>query len=392
MAAHSEIGASSADRWMNCPASVRLSRGMPNTTSRAAEEGTAAHALGEYCLRDPNRNPSDYLGMWIDQDGAFSTDFEGSGWYEVNQDMVDAVTIYVDYARKMIRENNVKHVMIEKGFHLKQVDEGAFGTNDLSLYTPGKYLHIIDYKHGKGKVVEVVDNPQIMYYGLGAIDEICEDEFDVPLEIHLTIVQPRARHRDGPIRTHVVQAAEIDVQFRRTLKAAIARTKDENEEPVTGSYCFFCRAKAVCPAKRKEYFDTGFLDLDPSEMGMELERVKAGASEKTIEEILAVKDDLIDWLEAVQTYATSRAVEHGEIPEGFELRPKKTNRKLVNTENLIAEIRGMGKDVSKFLKPPSLVALGQLEKDADIKALLNDPETKDNYIVKPEGQPELVKK
>ena len=47
MSAHSEIGPSSADRWMNCPASVKRSRGLKSTTSEFAAEGSVAHQLVE---------------------------------------------------------------------------------------------------------------------------------------------------------------------------------------------------------------------------------------------------------------------------------------------------------------------------------------------------------
>ena len=48
--AHSEVGASSASRWMTCPASVKASRGIENKSSKYAAEGTCAHELADYCL------------------------------------------------------------------------------------------------------------------------------------------------------------------------------------------------------------------------------------------------------------------------------------------------------------------------------------------------------
>ena len=42
---HSEIGGSNAARVLACPASVRLSRGVPDAEgSHAAQEGTTLHA------------------------------------------------------------------------------------------------------------------------------------------------------------------------------------------------------------------------------------------------------------------------------------------------------------------------------------------------------------
>ena len=50
--AHAKLSPSSAYRWIACPGSIRLSAGIPDTSSVFAEEGTAAHELCELCLRD----------------------------------------------------------------------------------------------------------------------------------------------------------------------------------------------------------------------------------------------------------------------------------------------------------------------------------------------------
>lgn len=48
---HAILSASSSKRWLNCTPSARLEQNLPNESSVYAEEGTAAHALGEYKLR-----------------------------------------------------------------------------------------------------------------------------------------------------------------------------------------------------------------------------------------------------------------------------------------------------------------------------------------------------
>ena len=50
-AKHALLSASSAHRWLHCTPSARLERDFPDRPSAAAAEGTAAHALGEYKLR-----------------------------------------------------------------------------------------------------------------------------------------------------------------------------------------------------------------------------------------------------------------------------------------------------------------------------------------------------
>ena len=45
MSAHAYLSASSAERWLNCPASARLAAKFPADSSPAASEGTIAHEI-----------------------------------------------------------------------------------------------------------------------------------------------------------------------------------------------------------------------------------------------------------------------------------------------------------------------------------------------------------
>ena len=47
MGKHAVLSPSASERWINCPASVKLAAQFPNESSRYAEEGTLAHELGE---------------------------------------------------------------------------------------------------------------------------------------------------------------------------------------------------------------------------------------------------------------------------------------------------------------------------------------------------------
>ena len=48
---HALLSASSAGKWLNCPASARLEAELPDNSGEAAAEGTLAHALAELKLR-----------------------------------------------------------------------------------------------------------------------------------------------------------------------------------------------------------------------------------------------------------------------------------------------------------------------------------------------------
>lgn len=45
MTVHARLSASGAERWMECPPSIKLSKGRPDTASQFAAEGTLAHAV-----------------------------------------------------------------------------------------------------------------------------------------------------------------------------------------------------------------------------------------------------------------------------------------------------------------------------------------------------------
>ena len=48
MTAHAKLSASGSHRWAHCPGSVKAESGINDRKSAAADEGTAAHELGEF--------------------------------------------------------------------------------------------------------------------------------------------------------------------------------------------------------------------------------------------------------------------------------------------------------------------------------------------------------
>ena len=66
MTQHSEWSPSAADRWIACPASIRLSRGIPRSPAgEAAQIGTAVHSLSQMVL-ELGVSPNGYIGQEID--------------------------------------------------------------------------------------------------------------------------------------------------------------------------------------------------------------------------------------------------------------------------------------------------------------------------------------
>ena len=52
MSEHAKLSPSSSDRWLACPASIVRAPETEDEGSEYAQEGTAAHALAEHCLKN----------------------------------------------------------------------------------------------------------------------------------------------------------------------------------------------------------------------------------------------------------------------------------------------------------------------------------------------------
>jgi hypothetical protein len=228
--AHSQRGASSAERWMKCPGSVQLIRRIQDTDyyrqkedPEWTREGTLAHELAALCLGTD-------LDAWEVDEEVFP--------HLLNPGMMSAVQEYLDYVRSL--ENETTERVVEHRVHLPDFHPDFFGTLDCIVLAPDM-LHVNDYKHGVGVVVEPDENPQLMYYAYGYLHgKTYSDGFPV----RLTIVQPRGFHPGGTIRSWDTTVGAIKEWAVRELRPAM---QDNSETFKSGEHCRFCPAKVVCP-------------------------------------------------------------------------------------------------------------------------------------------------
>lgn len=343
---HSSLGASSAHRWIPCPGSVALcEKAPPQADSEYAREGTAAHKLAEKCLEKTavmiGGNPEDYVGK----------DIMG---FVVDQEMVDAVKLYVDLVRADAETMNAK-VEIEKKCDLSSIFRGMFGTNDAVAYARWSKLIVYDYKHGKGLAVDVVDNPQLLYYALGAYIELGSNlEFT---EIELVIVQPRAEHRDGPVRRWTIPVQFLTA-WSDTLRAAALATQKPDAPRVPGKQCRWCPAQPICPEAAALVMETAMVDFAPAGATA---NVPAPES-LTMEQLVKVLNgaEFVDcWIKSVEQYAEDQAKKGIKIP-GYKLVKKRSTRKWINENEVIASLKA--KYGQKIFAEPELLSPAQMEK------------------------------
>ena len=252
MTAHSKVGFSSRKRWKACPGSVRLSEGMTNESSKFAEEGTAAHALLEHCLRS-GEHPVDWIGDFFkyDDHGAAKT-------IQVAKDMSEHLTTVVDAIRVEIADNRGAVMLLEERFHLTQIHPALFGTGDVAIWFPERRrLQVRDLKYGAGIAVDIESdsgdaNEQLEGYGLGALLKFPEWK---PVDVELVIDQPRAYHADGPTRRKVLPVAYF-IDMAADLYDEVLATEQPDAPLHAGDHCRFCPAAAVCPLLKTKAQET----------------------------------------------------------------------------------------------------------------------------------------
>lgn len=239
-AAHSPLGASGAERWMQCPGSVRLLSylGLPDSDEDEGYrvEGTAMHAVGENCLT-LERDAWECVG-----------EKHGDPAIEITAALADPVQIYLNHCRAIAKRSQSTYVeyAISSPVHPQfygTLDHGAVG-----VWPDGLHIDVTDLKGGAGIFVEVEENPQLMYYAFGLIDGIerqTDKEFAQTNRVNLHIVQPRISYAD-PVRSWVTSVSHVKHWVHGMLVPAMKATEMEDGLDA-GPWCRFCPAKLVCP-------------------------------------------------------------------------------------------------------------------------------------------------
>ena len=230
---HAKYGPSAAEKWTKCPAMPTLVRQADYKVGIPAATGTLIHQMTEMVLKErlDNATLKDY---WFGTKHVVE-DFE----IEVDEDMIDCAEMYVDYINKRTEELNGK-LLIEEKVYLSEISPDLWGTADAIILTKEK-IAVIDLKSGKYPV-DVDNNMQLKIYALGALARYGNED----TLVESTIVQPRARHKNGKIRSTEYSAENLVNWADEFLTPAIARCEEEEPEYVYGDHCRFCNARDIC--------------------------------------------------------------------------------------------------------------------------------------------------
>lgn len=332
--AHSPKGASSAERWMACPGSTALLQRLDLPDSDEPEYrtlGTAAHELAAWCLTGP------------DQVDAWEAIGMTHGAHVVDQNMVDAVQVYLDEVRPLMQECTMAQ-FIEQKFHEPDIHPDFYGTADFAGLSPKRVI-CLDYKHGEGIVVDPEENPQLKYYVIPIIKRYPELDDDFPVD--LGICQPRA-YATKRTRWWRTTVGEIKQWLEEELIPAMNSTSGALD---TGKHCRFCPAKLVCPALVGMFGMFGMLArADASQV----RKFDDATISREWPQIAAVKS----YIKALEEVAFTRLNNQGAEIEGLKLVDKQSKRTWKGgAEEAIRNSFG-----DKALTKPELMSPAQLEK------------------------------
>lgn len=332
-----------------------MSEGVPNTSSVYAREGTAAHALAEHCLTygfDAGR----FLDWGIADDGKLiDRPNDTSDLVMVDEEMVEAVQVYLDTVRHDYKPGDV--LVVEQRFDLSSWYPGCYGTNDCALYRPATgLLRVYDLKYGRGVPVEVERNSQLLYYGLGAT---MAEPGRLVNTVELIVVQPRAPHRDGPVRRWETSGMQM-LDWAVELVDAAKRTADPAAPLNPGDWCKFCPAAPTCPALRQKALDAARAEF--SDTTGELSLVDPAAlPAPDLARLLHDVGMIEDWCRRVRELAHHEA-EAGRTPEGWKLVAKRPSRKFKDEAVAIDTLRlTLDVEDEHLFEPPKFKSPAKME-------------------------------
>ncbi len=354
MSKHAYLSASSSHRWLSCPPSARLCAETPDQTSPYAKEGTDAHTLCEYKVLTA-------LGKKL-PDPVPNLDY-------YNQEMENCATEYCSYVMEQLEAIRQTcpdpQIMVEQRLDFSRWVPDGFGTGDCVIVADD-ILHIIDYKHGLGILVEADHNPQMMCYALGAL-ELFDGIYDIS-NIRMTIFQPR---RDN-VSTYECTKEELLSWAGNTLAPTAALAMTGQGEFAAGDHCQFCKVKATCRKRAEHNLELAKYDFA---MPDTLDKLEIAA-------ILAKADSLTAWANDIKEYALQQALS-GVTYDGFKVVEGKANRKYSDDAAVAATIINAGYDPYEK-KLLGITAMTSMLGKKKFEELLG------SLVIKPQGKPTLV--
>lgn len=360
---HALLSASGAERWINCPPSVRASEGIGDRTTVFAQEGTFAHELSELYFSNMYEGLSNFEFESQLQERKKNDFFD--------EELHDYVKEYVAEVEERINEALARSkdaiLMFEEQLDLTDYVPEAFGTGDVIVYSEG-ILEIIDLKYGKGIEVSAVNNPQLRLYGLGAYEllSLLEDIHTVKT----TIIQPRLNN----ISSEELDAKDLVKWGKEVVIPKADKAYKGEGDFKAGNHCRFCKIKHSCRARAEE-------NTVPNEKRKRPNLL----TDDEIAELLHKLPDIKKWVSDVQEYTAEQAYKNNKQYKGWKIVEGRSSRKITDSEALLDKLKA--KYEVNEVTETKLLSITNLEKKIGKKEFSKEA---DDFIIKPQGKPTLV--
>ncbi len=344
---HSILSPSRAHRWSKCAGSVKTEQAYVNTSSEAAQIGTNAHEMADYCLKN-NKDTKDYV----------------SEEFTVTSQMRYAVQQYLDYCRSLISQYPKALWYSEAKIGIEAIYSGMYGTCDFFLMDEESgRIFVVDYKNGAGVVVNIKDNKQLICYGIGAAYKKLKFRPKYK-SVTTVIVQPNTGGET--IKTQTYTKAQLE-KHRKELNKAAKIAMSEDNTLVAGKHCKWCDHAMSCSVYRQAAKDIIQFNDDGNVIA-----VDTLSDDELGKLYFQATDILSDWIKAIYG-ETFRRLEKGKAIPDLYIVPKRANRSWVDAaEPILVDLYGEGafKLVEKELKSPAQIE--QLLGKKDFAETLSD--------------------
>ena len=365
--AHATLSPSSAERWLECPASVRLSASLGRDDDGEnvyAAEGTRAHNLAEieasYAFGITTKKQYNaFKAAWLETAMSHGDDVE-----EMEQHCQEYVALLKDLMAGL--DSDTASIRLEQRVQTGVPD--CWGTGD-AILADTRTIIVVDLKYGRGISVDARGNPQLRLYGVGALDT-----YDGVLGDFETVITVVFQPRIGNTSREEISATEIrEWRDNHVIPIAEETQRDDAHFGPSETACRWCPAAGICLPRLKYVTEKDF--SDPDQMTLD-----------ELAEAVQLIPELRDWCTAIEAEALHQAYSEGNALPGLKVVLSGGKRSISDKVKAIEVLVAAGFKREQVARD-DVQTLSALEKLVGKQRL---PEVLGDLLKKSEGKPSLV--
>ncbi len=334
---HAKYSPSKLHRIIECPGSALLSEYAPEPgTSAYAEEGTLLHA---YMVEAMDAFQS--IATWHDD---YAPDTSNQEHIVLIHNAMQEVADILDGLCGDFGYINDQRVYMSEGVDVN-------GTVDLVVYSEHE-LHAIDFKFGAGVEVDAYNNPQLLAYLDGALND--PKIKTLPIQrMFVHIIQPRLDEHK------MVEVTSVELeQFRAQVQRAIMLAESKNPPFHSGAHCRWCPCAGTCRTRAKYTQDSALMALSSVSDSMDIQSQMTDIP--SLAKILSTRKAVEAGFAAIEQYLKMQLAGGQEVP-GFKLVTGRSSRKWVDGTSIEDLEEAFGIEAHEFIKA-DMMSVAQAEK------------------------------